>query len=42
MHGFIVKHHHGNIDVETEPGKGTTFIISIPLQPTEKITNENE
>ena len=27
----IVKKHHGAIDVKSEPGKGTTFTIRIPV-----------
>ena len=27
----IIKKHHGNIDVESDAGKGTTFTIRIPL-----------
>jgi two-component system NtrC family sensor kinase len=26
----IIQSHHGNIDVESQPGKGTTFIIYLP------------
>ncbi|HUM16287.1 MAG TPA: ATP-binding protein, partial [Candidatus Nitrosotalea sp.] len=29
-HG-IVQEHHGTIDVRTEPGKGATFILTLPL-----------
>lgn len=29
---FIVRHHGGEIRVESEVGKGTTFIVSLPLQ----------
>ncbi len=27
----IIERHHGRIDVETEPGKGSTFIIRLPM-----------
>jgi len=26
----IIEDHHGTIDVQSEPGKGTTFIITLP------------
>lgn len=32
VHTVVVKHHHGTIDVTTEPGKGTIFVVKIPLQ----------
>jgi signal transduction histidine kinase len=31
-HGVVVKKHGGTLDFETEIGKGTTFIIRLPLQ----------
>jgi PAS domain S-box-containing protein len=30
-HTAIVNHHQGTIHFETEPGKGTTFIVTIPI-----------
>lgn len=33
VHTVIVKHHHGLIDVFTEPGHGTKFVIKLPLEP---------
>ena len=27
----LVELHHGNIKIESKPGKGTTFIVSLPL-----------
>lgn len=34
---FIVDNHQGKLDFETEEGKGTTFIIQLPINP--KFTN---
>jgi two-component system probable response regulator PhcQ len=30
---FIVHHHSGKIDAKSEPGQGTTFTITIPVNP---------
>jgi len=34
----IIRRHNGSIDVESEPGRGTTFKISLPVAETESAT----
>jgi two-component system, NtrC family, sensor kinase len=33
VYGSIVKRHGGTVNFETEPGKGTTFILRLPIAP---------
>ena len=33
VHG-IAQHHSGTIDIASEPGKGTTFTLRLPIGPT--------
>lgn len=42
-YSVIVEKHHGKIDVESTPGKGTTFIIRLPMTEPENdyLTDEN-
>ncbi|MFH0994892.1 MAG: ATP-binding protein [Pseudomonadota bacterium] len=38
----IVKKHHGTIDVKSEPGKGTTFTVRIPVSGPSSLLPEHE
>jgi PAS domain S-box-containing protein len=33
VHAVVVKHHYGQIDAFTEAGRGTKFVIKLPLTP---------
>ena len=37
---WIAKAHNGSVKVESEPGKGTRFIVRLPLSPAESPGNE--
>lgn len=41
-HDVVVNKHQGLIEIESSPGKGTTFIISLPLQQNEKTQTAEE
>ena len=36
-HGVIVEMHGGTIDFETEIGRGTTFVLRLPIEPVENV-----
>lgn len=38
---FIIYHHGGKIDVQSQPGEGTTFIVTMPLNPSERSLVQN-
>ncbi len=37
---WIAKAHNGSVDVESEPGKGTRFVVRLPLTPASSPGNE--
>jgi two-component system probable response regulator PhcQ len=39
---FIIYHHGGKIDVQSAPGSGTTFSVTLPLNPAEKSLVQND
>ena len=34
-HNVIVNHHHGSLEVQTEPEKGSCFIVKLPIETSE-------
>ena len=39
---FIIYHHGGKIDVHSNPGEGTTFVVTMPLNPGERSLVQND
>ena len=41
----VIKDHNGDIKIKTEPGKGTTFVITLPIvfkQEKESVENDKQ
>ena len=41
-HDIVVNRHHGSLRVESEPGKGTTFFIELPLVQMIEVASESD
>lgn len=39
---FIVYHHGGQIDVKSQPGQGTTFLLTFPTTPPARSSIQEE
>jgi two-component system probable response regulator PhcQ len=39
---FIIYHHGGKIDLHSQPGEGTTFVVTMPLNPAERSLVQND
>jgi signal transduction histidine kinase len=41
-HSIVTEKHHGTIRFETEPGRGTTFIVRLPIRQKAVVSEDNE
>jgi hypothetical protein len=39
---FIVHHHGGKIEADSQPGQGTTFTLRLPLKPEPAVPAQGE